>query len=161
VQTELVDLARRGDREAFSVLAGGAVVRLYAIARLILRDAELVEDATQEALVRAWRDLPTLRDVERFDAWLYRLIVRACADVGRHRRRWRAEFTLLPAEPAEPDPTSELADRDQLERALRRVSDDQRAIPILISHRTREGPAEAGLFASVECGQHLPIATRA
>ena len=126
MQTELVDRARRGDREAFSVLAGGAVDRLFAIARLILRDAELAEDATQEALVRAWRDLPTLRDVERFDAWLYRLIVRASADVGRHRRRWRAEITILPSEPAEPDRTSELADRDQLERALRRVSDDQR-----------------------------------
>jgi RNA polymerase sigma-70 factor, ECF subfamily len=131
VQTELVDRARRGDREAFSVLAGGAVDRLFAIARLILRDAELAEDATQEALVRAWRDLPTLRDVERFDAWLYRLIVRASADVGRHRRRWRAEITILPVEPAEPDRASELADRDQLERALRRVSDDQRTILVL------------------------------
>lgn len=131
MQAELVDQARRGDREAFSVLAGGAVDRLYAIARLILRDAELAEDATQEALVRAWRDLPTLRDVERFDAWLYRLIVRAAADVGRHRRRWRAEITILPAEPAEPDRTSELGDRDQLERALRRVSDDQRTILVL------------------------------
>jgi RNA polymerase sigma-70 factor, ECF subfamily len=131
VQTELVDRARRGDREAFSVLAGGAVDRLYAIARLILRDAELAEDAAQEALVRAWRDLPTLRDVERFDAWLYRLIVRAAADIGRHRRRWRAEITILPAEPAEPDGTSALADRDQLERALRRVSDDQRTILVL------------------------------
>ena len=131
MQTELVDQARRGDREAFSVLAGGAVDRLYAIARLILRDAELAEDATQEALVRAWRDLPTLRDVERFDAWLYRLIVRAAADVGRHRRRWRAEITVLPDEPIESDATSNLADRDQLERALRRVSDDQRAILVL------------------------------
>jgi RNA polymerase sigma-70 factor (ECF subfamily) len=131
VQTELVERARRGDREAFSVLAGGAVDRLYAIARLILRDAELAEDATQEALVRAWRDLPTLRDVERFDAWLYRLIVWAAADIGRHRRRWRAEIMILPAEPAEPDGTSALADRDQLERALRRVSDDQRTILVL------------------------------
>ena len=131
MQAELVDQARRGDREAFSVLAGGAVDRLYAIARLILRDAELAEDATQEALVRAWRDLPTLRDVERFDAWLYRLIVRAAADVGRHRRRWRAEIAILPDEPAESDRASELADRDQLERALRRVSDDQRAILVL------------------------------
>ena len=131
MQTELVDRARRGDREAFSVLAGGAVDRLFAIARLILRDAELAEDATQEALVRAWRDLPTLRDVERFDAWLYRLIVRASADVGRHRRRWRAEITILPVEPAEPDRASELADRDQLERALRRVSDYQRTILVL------------------------------
>ena len=87
MQTELVDRARHGDREAFGVLAGGAVDRLYAIARLILRDTELAEDATQEALVRAWRDLPSLRDAERFDAWLYRLLVNACADVGRRRRR--------------------------------------------------------------------------
>lgn len=128
MQTELVDRARRGDREAFGVLAGGAVDRLYGIARFILRDTELAEDATQEALVRAWRDLPSLRDVERFDAWLYRLIVRACADVGRDRRRWRAEITVLPTEPAEPDRASELADRDQLERGLRRLNVGQRTI---------------------------------
>jgi RNA polymerase sigma-70 factor (ECF subfamily) len=131
LQTELVDRARRGDREAFGVLAGGAVDRLYRIARLILRDTELAEDATQEALVRAWRDLPSLRDVERFDAWLYRLIVRACADVGRDRRRWRAEIKVLPKEPAEPDRAPELADRDQLERGLRRLNGAQRAILIL------------------------------
>ena len=131
MQTELVSLARRGDREAFGVLAGGAVDRLYRIARLILRDAELAEDATQDALVRAWRDLPTLRDVERFDAWLYRLVVRACADVGRHRRKWRAEITVLPAEPAEADKTSDLADRDLLERGLRRLTEPQQAILVL------------------------------
>ena len=134
MQTELVELARRGDREAFGVLAGRAVDRLYAIARLTLRDTELAEDATQDALVRAWRDLPKLRDVERFDAWLYRLIVRACADVGRDRRRWRTEITVLPREPAEPDRASELADRDQLERGLRRLSDAQRTILILHFH---------------------------
>ena len=131
MQTELVHLAQDGDREAFGVLAGGAVDRLYAIARLILRDPELAEDATQDALVRAWRDLPSLRDVERFDAWLYRLIVRSCADVGRHRRRWRAEITILSAEPVEPDRTSELADRDQLERGLRRLSGTQQTILVL------------------------------
>jgi RNA polymerase sigma-70 factor (ECF subfamily) len=131
VQTELVEQARRGDREAFGVLAGRAVDRLYGIARTILRDAELAEDATQEALVRAWRDLPSLRDVERFDAWLYRLVVRACADVGRHRRRWRAEITVLHAEPAEADSASELADRDQLERGLRRLTDAQRTILVM------------------------------
>jgi RNA polymerase sigma-70 factor (ECF subfamily) len=131
VQTDLVDRARRGDREAFGVLVGGAVDRLYAIARLILRDTELAEDATQDALVRAWRDLPTLRDVERFDAWLYRLLVRSCADVGRHRRRWRAEIAVLQSEPAEPDRASELADRDQLERGLRRLSDAQRTVLVM------------------------------
>lgn len=134
MQTELVDLARRGDREAFGVLAGGAVDRLYGIARHILRDTELAEDATQDALVRAWRDLPSLRDVERFDAWLYRLIVRACADVGRERRRWRTEMRVLPTEPSEPDRSSELADRDQLERGLRRLNDAQRTILTLHFH---------------------------
>jgi RNA polymerase sigma-70 factor (ECF subfamily) len=131
VQTELVERARRGDREAFGVLAGGAVDRLHAIARLILRDTELAEDATQDALVRAWRDLPALRDVERFDAWLYRLVVRSCADIGRHRRRWRAEMTILHLEPAESDRTSELADRDELERGLRRLTDAQQSILVL------------------------------
>jgi RNA polymerase sigma-70 factor (ECF subfamily) len=131
VQTELVDRARHGDREAFSVLASGAVDRLYAIARLILRDTELAEDATQDALVRAWRDLPALRDAERFDAWLYRLIVRACADIGRRRRRWRAEISIVVAEPAESDRASDLADRDQLERGLRRLTASQQAILVL------------------------------
>jgi RNA polymerase sigma-70 factor (ECF subfamily) len=131
VQTELVDRARHGDREAFSVLATGAVDRLYAVARLILRDTELAEDATQDALVRAWRDLPALRDAERFDAWLYRLIVRACADIGRRRRRWRAEISIVVAEPAESDRASDLADRDQLERGLRRLTASQQAILVL------------------------------
>ena len=131
MQAELVDRARRGDREAFGVLAAGAVDRLYGIARLVLRDTELAEDATQEALVRAWRDLPTLRDVERFDAWLYRLIVRACADIGRHRRRWKAEVTLLPTEPSAPDGMSALADRDLLERGLRRLTVPQQTILVM------------------------------
>ena len=131
MQTELVDRARRGDREAFGVLAGGAVDRLYAIARFILRDTDLAEDATQEALVRAWRDLPALRDAERFDAWLYRLVVRSCADVGRRRGRQRAEVRILMAEPAEPDGASTLADRDQLERGLRRLTEPQQAILVL------------------------------
>jgi len=131
VQSELVDRARHGDREAFGVLAGGAVDRLYGIARHILRDAELAEDATQEALVRAWRDLPALRDVERFDAWLYRLLVRACANVGRSRRRWRAEITVMSTEPSELDRATELADRDELERGLRRLTEAQRSVLVL------------------------------
>lgn len=131
MQAELVDRARRGDREAFGVLAAGAVDRLYSIARLALRDTELAQDATQEALVRAWRDLPTLRDVERFDAWLYRLIVRSCADIGRHRRRWRAEVSIVPIEPAESDGTAALADRDLIERGLRRLTVAQQTILVL------------------------------
>jgi len=126
-----VHQAKRGDREAFASLAAGAIDRLFAISRLILRDAGLAEDAVQDALVRAWRDLPTLRDVERFDAWLYRLLVRSCADIGRRRRRWRSELSVVSIEPAEPDRAAELADRDQLERGLRRLGDAQRTILIL------------------------------
>ena len=131
MQRELVDRARSGDREAFAVLAAGAIDRLYAVARLILRDTELAEDATQDALVRAWRDLPTLRDVDRFDAWLRQLLVRSCADIGRHQRRWRTELTILPVEPVQSDSASDLADRDLLERGLRRLSDAQRSILVL------------------------------
>jgi RNA polymerase sigma-70 factor, ECF subfamily len=131
LQADVVHRAQRGDREAFAVLAGGSVDRLYAVARLILRDADLAEDAAQETLVRAWRDLPSLRDAERFDAWMYRLTVRACADIGRQRRRWRAELAVVPAEPVEHDRTGELADRDELERGLRRLNEPQRTILVL------------------------------
>jgi RNA polymerase sigma-70 factor (ECF subfamily) len=151
VQAELVDRARRGDREAFGVLAAGAVDRLYAIARLALRDTELAEDATQDALVRAWRDLPTLRDVERFDAWLYRLIVRSCADIGRHRRRWRAEVSILPAEPAESDGTSALADRDLIERGLRRLTVPQQTI-LVLTYYVGMTPSEAADALQIPVG---------
>lgn len=151
MQRALVEQAQRGDREAFGVLAGGAVDRLYAIARLILRDTELAEDATQDALVRAWRDLPTLRDAERFDAWLYRLVVRACADIGRHRRRWRAELAVLRTEPAEPDRASELADRDQLERGLRRLNDAQRTI-LTLHFYVGLSPSEAADALQIPAG---------
>jgi RNA polymerase sigma-70 factor (ECF subfamily) len=151
VQAELVDRARRGDREAFGVLAAGAVDRLYAIARLALRDTELAEDATQDALVRAWRDLPTLRDVDRFDAWLYRLIVRSCADIGRHRRRWRTEITVLPSEPAEADGTAGLGDRDLIERGLRRLTVPQQTI-LVLTYYVGLTPSEAADALDIPVG---------
>jgi RNA polymerase sigma-70 factor, ECF subfamily len=131
LQADLVHRARSGDREAFAVLAAGSVDRLYSVARLILRDTDLAEDAAQETLVRAWRDLASLRDVDRFDAWLYRLTVRTCADVGRQRRRWRAELTVVRNEPAELDRSQAIADRDELERGLRRLNDAQRTVLVL------------------------------
>jgi RNA polymerase sigma-70 factor (ECF subfamily) len=81
-QRALIDRASRGDQDAFGVLVDGSLARLDAAARLILRDAEHARDAVQEAMIRAWRDLPGLRDPERFDAWLYRLTVNACLDVA-------------------------------------------------------------------------------
>ena len=80
MRRDLVEAARRGDHEAFEALAIEAGDRLYAVARLILRSTDLAEDAVQEALVRAWEQLPSLRDPDRFEAWLHRLLVNACAD---------------------------------------------------------------------------------
>ena len=68
----------RGTRRRSPTLATEHVDRCYAIAYRILRDPQRAQDATQQALLSAWRDLPTLRDLERFDAWLHRLVVHAC-----------------------------------------------------------------------------------
>src|SRR3954469_10359383 len=94
MQRDLVEQARRGDHDAFAALAGAAISRLDSAAWLILRDTEQAKDAVQNALVRAWRDLPTLRDPERFDQWLHKLLVRACIDEARRLRRHRADIEL-------------------------------------------------------------------
>lgn len=131
-QPALVERAQRGDHDAFASLAGVAVARLDAAARLILRDRELARDAVQEALIRAWRDLPTLRDVERFDAWLHRLLVNACLDLVRRRRHRAVEVELVPLHsPRIPDFTGEVVDRDLLDRALRALEPEWRAIVVL------------------------------
>src|SRR5918998_1413546 len=118
---ELVIRAQRGDGEAFASLAVACGDRLHAIAHRILRDVDLAEDATQQALLAIWRDLPQLRDPSRFDAWSYRLLVRACYAEGRKERTWTPHLRLLPDDdPSQADGSSVLADRDQLERGFRR-----------------------------------------
>ena len=132
MQQELVERARRGDHDAFAALAGAALFRLDAAARLILRDPDRAKDAVQETLVRAWRDLPTLRSPDRFDAWLHRLLVRACIDEARRLRRHRFDVELNPINaPATDDTTSSMADRDQLERGFSRLEPEARAIIVL------------------------------
>ena len=98
-QRELVERAMRGDHDAFAVLAGRLVARLDAAARLILRDPELARDAVQEGFIGAWRSLPTLRDPDKFEAWLHRLVVRACIDHFRRRGRRPIEVELLADRP--------------------------------------------------------------
>ncbi len=132
VQRELVELARSGDQEAFSALAASVVDRLYATAVLILRDHSMADDATQETIVRAWRDLRSLRDPDRFDAWLRRLLVNACHDEGRRQRQRRPEMTLLPShEPAVGDSSIAVANQDALERGFRRLTPDHRTAVVL------------------------------
>ena len=131
MRRDLVEAARRGDHEAFEVLATSAGDRLYAVARLILRASDLAEDAVQEALVRAWQQLPSLRDPDRFEAWLYRLVVNACADQGRQLRRWSMQVRPLPLEASTSDDTGAVADREQLERGFERLRPEKRAVLVL------------------------------
>jgi RNA polymerase sigma-70 factor (ECF subfamily) len=131
-QRALVEAASKGDHDAFAVLAGSAIVRLDAVARLILRDAELARDAVQEALFRAWRDLPGLRDPDRWDAWLHRITVNASIETARRRRRRVVEVELLPdIDPSTPDRSSEVIDRQMLEEALASLEPEQRALVVL------------------------------
>jgi RNA polymerase sigma-70 factor (ECF subfamily) len=129
---DLVVRAQHGDEEAFASLAVAVGGRLHAAAHRILRDIELAEDATQQALLAIWRDLPQLRDPARFDAWSYRLLVRACYAEGRRSRVWAPNLRLLPVgEPAAAEGMSVVVDRDQLERGFRRLSIEHRAVVVL------------------------------
>jgi RNA polymerase sigma-70 factor, ECF subfamily len=132
MDTELVIRAQHGDEGAFTSLAVAVGDRLHAVAHRILRDTDLAEDATQQALLNVWRDLPQLRDPARFDAWSYRLLVRACYAEARRTRRWAPNLRLLPAdEPPGADDLGSVVDRDQLERGFRRLSVDHRAVVVL------------------------------
>ena len=131
---DLVERARKGDHDAFAELAGAAISRLDATAWLMVRDADRATDAVQNALVRAWRDLPTLRDPDRFDAWVHRLLVNACIDEIRRVRRRPFEVDVDITDlnlPFLADDVSAIADRDQLERGFRRLGPDQRAVLVL------------------------------
>jgi RNA polymerase sigma-70 factor (ECF subfamily) len=135
MQVDLVERAGRGDRDAFTALATASVDRCYALAYRILRDHHRAQDATQQALLGAWRDLPSLRDPARFEAWLHRLVVHACYVEGRSSRRWSARVRVIPLEStSSPDTSESVANRDELERAFRVLSPEQRAVVVLHHH---------------------------
>lgn len=139
---DLVEQAQRGDREAFAILARTHGDRLMAIAQRILRDVGRAEDAVQQTLVTAWRELPRLRDPERFDAWLQRLLVNASYGEARRSRSWNANVRVLPLEgPAGPDEGLSLDNRDRLERGFRRLPPEQRAI-LVFTHYLGLSPTE-------------------
>lgn len=125
----LVDQAKRGDEEAFDALARMVGDRCMAIAYRILRDADLADDAVQAALITAWRELRALRDPDRFEPWLHRILTNECYAEARRRTRWSAEIRILPVD-REQDSGGILTvnDRDQLDRAFRRLTLEQRAV---------------------------------
>jgi RNA polymerase sigma-70 factor (ECF subfamily) len=133
MQARLVERAQGGDQEAFGLLAVPLGDRLFAVATRILRDDDLAADATQQALVGIWRDLPQLRDLTRFDAWSYRLLVRACYAERRKERLWSPSLRVLPNahEGGGPDEVAQVIERDRLERAARRLSMDHRVVVVL------------------------------
>ena len=128
---ELVSRAQMGDQAAFAEIASTSYGRLHSITFGILRDRALAEDAVQQAMLDAWRNLPKLRDPARFEAWLYRLTVNVCYAEAKRAKRWIANMSLDTREPVAPDEIGTVADREQLDRAFRQLSVDQRAVLVL------------------------------
>jgi RNA polymerase sigma-70 factor (ECF subfamily) len=152
VDRELVEAAQHGDREAYADLVRMRGDRLYALAHSILRDVDRTEDAVQEALVIAWRDLPGLRDPDRFDAWLHRLVVRSCLHEAVRQRRVVANLRVIsPDLPDRSDDFLSVADRDQLERGFRRLDPQQRAI-LALRHFAGYEPAEIADILGIPAG---------
>ncbi len=166
MQRDLVERAGRGEHEAFDALARLVSGRLFAVAYRILRDHYLAEDAVQGTLITIWNELPRLRDPERFDAWTYRLIVRASVAEARRERRGGGSIQLLAEDsdvsPA-PDQYRAVADRDQLERGFRRLTPEQRAI-LVLQHYAGQSLAEIADVLGIPvgtAGSRLHYATRA
>ncbi|MDR3544372.1 MAG: sigma-70 family RNA polymerase sigma factor [Candidatus Limnocylindrales bacterium] len=132
MQVPVVERAQRGDPDAFEVLVRDVGGRLVGLAFRILRDHSAAEDAVQQTLVTAWRELPGLRDPERFEAWLHRILVRACAAEARRNGRMRAGVRdVSPDVRFDSNAFGRVADRDELERGFRRLTPDQRTVVVL------------------------------
>jgi RNA polymerase sigma-70 factor (ECF subfamily) len=135
MRTRLVERARDGDDAAFAELVDLDGDLSYAIAYRILRDPERAQDAVQQAFLLAWRELPRLRDPERFGVWLHRLVVNACYEEYRRYRRWSVNVRALPVDgPATSDATIAIDERDALERAFQTLSPEHRTVIVLHHH---------------------------
>lgn len=132
---DVVERARSGDQEAFADLVHQISDTLLGVARRILRDPTLAEDVLQNALLTIWRKLPHLREVDRFEGWAFRILVHACYADAPRNRRWAAAIRVLHADVASHiDDIQMISDRDELERAFRRLPLDQRAVFVLHHH---------------------------
>ncbi|MEA2674836.1 MAG: hypothetical protein QOI92_2028 [Chloroflexota bacterium] len=160
MRRELVERARAGDRAAFAELAAGSIGRLFNVAQLMLRDRDLADDAVQETLVLAWRDLKGLRNLDGFDAWLHRVLVRCVyREAERERRRSASTVRLAPAG-LERDASSGVADRDAIERGFRRLRPEHRAV-LVLHHYLGFTDAEAAAAMSVPSGTFKSRLSRA
>ena len=162
MQRDLVLRASTGDHDAFASLATDAYGRLHRTAQLILRREDLASDAVQEALTSAWLHIRAVRDPDRFDAWLNRLVVRACYQELRRAKRRPIEIHVDSIEPAGggSDSAGDLADRDQLERGFLRLSAEHRAA-LVVHHYLRLPDAEAATALDVRLGTYKSRLSRA
>jgi len=151
VDASVVERARKGDREAYEQLARETAQRLYPVAFRVVRDRDLADEALQRALVAIWRELPKLRDDDKFEAWSYRVLLRFCTDELRRRARLKGDVSELNLGASASDQAAALADRDQLERAFGRLSPDHRAVIVLTYYRGLTG-AEAATALGVSPG---------
>ena len=162
MQPELVLRARNGDHEAFALLANAAFDPLFRTARLILRDDESALDAVQDALLSAWLHVRAVRDPDRFEAWLRRLLVHACYREARRTGRRRVmELHVTPLEaPASDDIQQTIAIRDELERGFRHLSTQHRAV-LVVHHYLGLADHDAALVLDIPVGTYKSRLNRA
>lgn len=151
MRRKLVEEAQAGDRDAFATLAADSIGRLFNIAQLMLRDLDQADDAVQETLVLAWRDLKGLRDPDGFDAWLHRVLVRAVYRVAKRERRGGARQVHVRETVTAPDTTAGVEDRDTIERGFRRLRPEHRAV-LVMRHYLGFSDEEAAAALSVPAG---------
>jgi len=153
MQRDLVLRARNGDHDAFTALAGEAFDRLHRTARLILRSDDRAADAVQDSLTSAWLHIRAVRDRDRFDAWLHRLLVHACyREALRVRQREVVEIPMTaPDGRGQGDTQDATAMRDQLERGFRHLTPEQRAV-LVVHHYLGLPDAEAAVVLEIAVG---------
>ena len=152
MQRELVERAQRGDRESFGILADASIARLYNLANLMLADSDLAQDAVQETLIVTWRDLRALRDPDRFDSWLHRILVRCVYRAARNEQRQSVHRQLVESDGAgTPHPAGELERRDEIDRGFRRLRAEHRAV-LVVHHYLGLSNDEAAEVLGVAAG---------
>lgn len=152
MERDVVERARRGDREAFAILADASIARLYNLGQLMLGDADLADDAVQETLIAAWRDLRALRDPERFTPWLLRILVHCVYRAAKQERRQRAlRRASRGDDDRTSDPTGGLDDRDAVDRGFRRLTADYRAV-LVVHHYLGLSDDEAADVLGIPAG---------
>ena len=132
-EADLVRRAAQGDSVAFEALISTRADRAFRTARAIVGNEADARDATQDAFLSAWRELPRLRDVERFDAWLGRVLVNSCRARIRARGRVR-EISLDETHDRSgggPGTADQVGATDVLSRAFDRLDPDKRALLVL------------------------------